>query len=136
MKSYLLNLALFTGLLLSPSLHAQDMDKDEPQKTPEQRATDRTEKMTTELGLNTAQQTKVQAANLAFTQALAATKEEGADKDAMRSKAKALKVQRDAELKGILTPEQFTKMEELRKAKHAEMKEKKKSEKTAKPHNE
>ena len=78
----------------------------------------------------------MQAANLNFTQALAAKKEEGADKDAMRAKAKELKVQRDAELKGILTPEQFTKMEELRKAKHAEMKEKKKSEKSAKPHNE
>lgn len=136
MKSFLLHLALCTGLLLSPSLYAQDLNGDDPKKTPEQRATDRTEKMTSELELNAAQRTRVQAVNLTFTQALAAKKEEGADKDAMRTKAKALKVQRDAELKGILTPEQFTKMEELRKAKHAEMKEKKKSEKSAKPHNE
>ncbi|MCC7501867.1 MAG: hypothetical protein IT229_05015 [Flavobacteriales bacterium] len=136
MKSFLLNLALFTGLLLSPALHAQDLDTDDPKKTPEQRATDRTEKMSAELGLNADQKTKVQAANLAFTQALAATKEQGADKEAMRTKAKELKVQRDAELKGILTPEQFAKMEELRKAKHTEMKEKKKAQKSGKPHNE
>lgn len=136
MKSFLLNLALFTGMLLSPALHAQDLDTDDTKKTPEQRATDRTEKMTTELGLNADQKAKVQAANLAFTQALATTKEEGADKEAMRAKAKELKVQRDAELKGILTPEQFAKMEELRKAKHTEMKEKKKAQKSGKPHNE
>ena len=30
--------------------------------------------------------------------------------EAMRAKAKELKVQRDAELKGILTPEQFAKV--------------------------
>ncbi len=139
MKNLLMNLALFGALLFPPALMAQGTETDDPKKTPEQRAADRTEKMATELDLSSDQKARVQEINLRYAQAAADAKAQSTSKDALRKRGKELKEKRDEELKGVLTPEQFTKMTTLRKQKHHEAKAYKKEGHQpdgAKPHNE
>lgn len=120
MRTLLSTLALAAGM----SLMAQDADMDNDKKTPEERAKHRTEVMTKELGLEAEQIAKVNTINLNFARAMADVKEIK-DDNTRKGRSDALKTKRDADLQGVLTTDQFTKMKELRDKKKDDHKEKK-----------
>lgn len=109
-------------------------------KTPQERAHAQTERMTKDLGLSAEQATKLEAMNLKYAEQIDALRaEQQAQREAMRKegKGKAMREAREAELKALLTPEQYTqwevqreKMKELykekRKAERGEMREQQK----------
>lgn len=101
------------ALVASMSLMAQDADMDNDKKSPEERATHRTELMTKELSLNPEQVAKVNTINLNFARHIGEVKAI-ADETSRKGRSEALKSRRDAELKAVLTPEQYGKMMELR----------------------
>ncbi|MCB0764398.1 MAG: hypothetical protein R2815_05250 [Flavobacteriales bacterium] len=81
-------------------------------KTPEQHAKDRTERMTKELGLSAEQQAKVEAINLNYAkQAEALRAERRAEREAMKKegqgKGKEMMEAHRAEMKGVLSTEQY-----------------------------
>lgn len=113
MKNLMTTLALAAGLLASPVMRAQDMDDDGGKKTPEERAKHRTEMMTKELGLSAEQVAKVNTININFARSVGDIKQIK-DEATRKGRMDALKSGRDNSLKAVLTPEQFTKMTELR----------------------
>lgn len=127
MKNLVTTLALVAGLLASPAMRAQDMDDDGGKKTPEERAKHRTEVMTKELGLNAEQVAKVNTININFARTVSDLKQIK-DEATRKGRMDTLKANRDNSLKAVLTPEQYTKMTELRAKKKEEhdKKEKKK----------
>lgn len=96
------------------------------QKTPEEKAKMMSDKMKTELVLNDEQYQKVQEINLDFATKTKDIKKEGSDKSAWIEKIKPLEEERTTALKGVLTPEQFTKYESLKEAMKGKMKDKQK----------
>lgn len=118
----------------------KEMDPAKMQEHAAQRAEKRTEAMTEELGLNDEQSAKVESINGTFTAGMAKLKQSGVDEDARKAQMKSLRETRDAELKSVLTAEQYSKMMEQRRAKRAEGMERhqemKKHNETKKPHNE
>ncbi len=132
MKNVMTTLALVAGLLASPLLSAQDADTDDNgKKTPEERAKHRTEQMTKELGLNDVQIAKVNTVNMNFMRAMADVKQVK-DEASRKNRAQILKDKREADLKEILTAEQFATMQKLREQK----KDKEHQKGKGKPHNE
>ena len=114
MRKLLLMTVLAT---MTAGTYAQDKD----QRTPEQRAHARAERMAKELGLSAEQQAKVEAIDLKYAeQARAMRAENEARRQAMRKegKGKAIRDGREAELKAGVTPEQYAKWQ----AKREEMK--------------
>ena len=101
------------ALVASMSLMAQDADMDNDKKTPEERAKHRTEVMTKELALDAEQIAKVNTINLNFARAMGGVKAIK-DEATRKGRSDALKTKRDADLQGVLTADQFTKMKELR----------------------
>lgn len=102
-------IAFTTLLLIATAARAQD------QKTPEQRAKQRTERLTTVLELTPEQAAKVEALNLKQAQEMESRrKAHEARHEAMRSEMKAKREAHDAEMKAILTPEQYAKWQALR----------------------
>jgi Spy/CpxP family protein refolding chaperone len=79
--------------------------------TPEERATQMTERMKTSLKLTDDQVAKVQAANLQRNKDMAAARESGED---MRTSMQAVMEKYNAALQKILTPEQFKTYQESR----------------------
>jgi len=80
-------------------------------KTPEQRATNYTKRMTKELGLDAAQQERVKAINLdKFKQIEEAKSITTTNPKDLKSKIKAINSNWFDTLKGILSAEQFTKL--------------------------
>ena len=124
MKRMMIGMAL--ALFTLGAAHAQDKQ----QKTPEERAKNQTERMTTELGLNADQAAKVEVINLKYAQQADKLRaEHKADPTATKGKGSAMMDARMAELKGVLTPEQYAKheknveaMKEKRKEEHKEKK--------------
>ncbi|GAA4426544.1 DUF4890 domain-containing protein [Pontibacter saemangeumensis] len=131
MKKAFVVLAL--GILVAGSAVAQQAPKKERShhteqrdgkdrkgnRTPEERATLRTEKMSQELGLNKSQTRKLQALHLKQMQereAMRAHHNEGEKRDRnQRREMKASREKWDAELKDILTKKQYAKYQEQRK---------------------
>ena len=105
-----------------------------------ERAEKRTDAMTEDLGLNKDQTNRVQTINATFAAGIAKLKTGGSEDADHKTQMKALREQRDGELKAVLTAEQYTKMMEHRKAKQAEglqrHGEMKKRDPAKKPHNE
>ena len=113
------------ALTVAMSLMAQDADTDDKgKKSPEERAKHRTEVMTKELGLSPEQIARVNTVNITYARGLGDVKDM-TDASVKKERAKALRDKRDGDLKGILTAEQFTKMESLREKKKAVQKDKK-----------
>lgn len=110
-------------MLVSASLFAQDKMQ---HKTPEERAKMMSDKMKTELTLTDEQYQKVQAINLDFATKTKDIKKEGADKSTWAEKIKPLEEERTTALKGILTPEQFTRYEARKEEMKGKMKDKQK----------
>lgn len=104
--------ACFSFLMMcSVAVIAQDKSK---HKNPEEKAKMMSDKMKTELTLTDEQYQQVQAINLDFATKASAIKQEGADKAAWGEKMKPIKDEHAKALKGVLTPEQFTKYESIK----------------------
>lgn len=108
MKILLLSLALAT------TVGAMAQSPDHAKKTPDQKADARTERMVTELGLNADQAKKAHEINLTFARTMS---EVNTLKDDMarEGRAKVVRENRDRDLKAVLTPQQFERMQNLRK---------------------
>ena len=130
-KNLMRNLLVVFLCLLGMNLSAQESGgESKVKKTPEQKAAHRTEEMTKDLGLTTEQVPRVRTINLTYAHALAEVKDMQ-DKEVRKQRSKELRNKRDADLKAVLTTEQYTKMLALRDQDKGEDKPKGK-----KPHNE
>lgn len=129
MRTILTTLALAVGM----SLMAQDANAGKDKKTPEERAAKRTEQMTKDLGLSSEQVAKVNTINLNFARTANDVKQIQ-DPATRKGRMDALKTKRDAELKAVLTTEQYDKMVALREKKKDGVKEKRQE--RLKKHNE
>ncbi len=117
--------ALFSTMGLSAQdKKGSDMDPAEMEQRGQERAGERTDMMTKELGLNDEQAQKVRIINSDFAKAMTDLKASGADETTRKTKAKALRDQRETDMRSVLTEQQYTKLKELRKAKRAEHMEK------------
>jgi Spy/CpxP family protein refolding chaperone len=108
-SSPLLLICLVTGwvsLLISPVFAQQ------PGMSPEDRAKHQTDMMKTELKLAPDQETKVYAINLKYVQKMHDARDI-ADTAARRKSFESLNKQKDTEMKGVLTPEQFKSYQKL-----------------------
>lgn len=87
--------------------------------TPEDMAKRQTERLKTATGCDEATASKVEALYLKYAKEMVAIREKTTDRDAMREQFKTMREKQDAELKKILTADQFAKyqaaMEEMRK---------------------
>ena len=99
------SLILFSLLLVTTFYSfAQEKSK----KTPEERATSITKKLTEKLSLNADQAAKVKAITLKRTEKIDQVKSKAnGDANAKQTEVKAIKQQWEADLKGILTAVQF-----------------------------
>lgn len=113
---------MIIALLASMTVAAQAQEKD--RKTPQERAKLRTEHMTKELALSPEQQAKVEAINLKYADRVEAVRaEREAERTAKRDAAEAMHAAHDAEMKAVLTADQYTKWvakKQEAKAKHLE----------------
>jgi len=96
-------------ILVSLSLSAQEKDHHEKMKnsTPQERATKLTDWMKTNLKLNDNQVAQVQAINLKYAQQNEGMKDETKSKEDKMKTMKETEQARDAELKGVLTADQY-----------------------------
>ena len=111
MKAILLSLALVFSL----SAFAQKADQS--QKTPAEKAENRTEQMVKDLGLDASQQAKAAAINLDYYTTMRQVNTI-VEKD-RAGRESYVKANRDTRLQEVLTPEQFNKMITLRNEKKA-----------------
>jgi periplasmic protein CpxP/Spy len=113
---------MIVAVLASMTLAAQAQEKEK--RTPQERAKARTEHMTKELALSPEQQAKVEAINLKYADQVEAMRSEReAERTAKREAAKAMHDAHDAEMKAVLTADQYTKWvakKQEAKAKHME----------------
>ena len=99
---------LATALLLAGAASAQEFQK-LAGTTPAQRAAVQTEFMRTRLGLNEAQQKTIAALNLKYAEQMQPILQ-GSDGPLMKmAAARRVDEAKDAELRGVLTPEQYQK---------------------------
>jgi Spy/CpxP family protein refolding chaperone len=100
------------------------------QKSPEQRVEKQVQKLKTELQLSDDQTAKVQATTQKRADQVQTMRNGSKEnKRENRAKLKTTMEEYDAEMKAILTPEQYTKFEEIREDKKERMMEKRKNKK-------
>jgi hypothetical protein len=116
--------ALFTTMGLSAQEKKTDRDPAEMEQRGQERAQERSAYLTKELGLNDEQSRKVELINSDFARSMTDLKASGADQATSKTKAKALREQRETDLRSVLTEAQYAQLKELRKAKRAEHMEK------------
>ena len=93
----------------------QEMGKGNAWKNPEVRADSNARRMQRNVGLNQAQYEQVKAANLEYYNAVAANRETyKGDQAAMKAANKTAYDTREAKIKSILTPEQYTALQKYR----------------------
>jgi protein CpxP len=113
MKNIFLTLALSaSALAYSTATEARPatIQQEQKQRTPEQRATSVSDRLTTELGLTDDQKKKVYDAALTRAQKMDdARAQAGSDRAQMKTLMKPANDAFDASLKTTLTPEQYTK---------------------------
>jgi len=103
--------------------------QDKQPKTPQERAAAQTERMVKELELSPDQATKLGALNLKYAeQAEVMRQQEVADRGAKKAKGKEMRDARDADMKGLLSSEQYAKWQTQRDAAKEKHKEKRKAE--------
>jgi biopolymer transport protein ExbD len=92
-------------------------------RTPEERAKRQTDMVVEATGCDAATKAKVEAISLKYAKEMSALFEKNQDREALREPMKQLREKQDAELKGVLTADQFAKyqakLEEMRKARQA-----------------
>lgn len=112
-------------LMLTFSIAAFSQDNKQHHKTPEEKAQAMTDKMKAEFNLTDDQVQKVQAANADFiTKTWDLKKDGAANTQEAKDKIKPFKDEYHTTLRGILTPEQFTKFEAWKDEKEDKMKRK------------
>lgn len=111
-------LVVLVATMMAFAISAQQQGKGKGHKTPEERAKKQTECMKTDLQLTDVQAAQVEKINTKYAIESDKLKQE------MKEKRKAQSTQKNAELKSVLTPEQYTKLEQIREKKKAERKEK------------
>jgi periplasmic protein CpxP/Spy len=96
--------------------NAQQLNAQKTPLTPAEVANKQTERMATELKLNDKQKVEVSAINLKYVKLKNEIFEANkGNKAVFQSKLKEMNVQKKAELKKVLTAEQFTQLEQLQK---------------------
>lgn len=130
MKKMLILLAAFTLTAGAASAQTQAAKPARAQrgqmanKTPEQRAEARTAQLSKSLALNAVQTEKVRQLNLAQAQEMKAVRTKNA---ANRQEAKAARDRHEAQLKAVLTADQYAKYDEQRTEKMNKHKDKRKA---------
>jgi predicted fused transcriptional regulator/phosphomethylpyrimidine kinase len=109
-------------------VQAQD-EKDFKNTTPEQRAQVQTSLLKSKLQLNDDQTAKVSAINLKYAKEMEPVLKGSGGKFAKLKEAKKINEKKEAEYKQVLTPEQFTKYEQVKSEMKEEMKQKMKDRK-------
>jgi protein CpxP len=105
------HIIIAAGLLFAGAAVAQDRQ----QRSPEELAKARTERLTTVLELTPEQAAKVQALHLKHAQEAEAQRARmKAEREAKRAEMAKKREQQEAELKAILTAEQYTKWQAMR----------------------
>jgi Spy/CpxP family protein refolding chaperone len=112
------NLLVLAALFVALSLSAQG-PQGKGKKTPEEKALKQTEMIKQKLQLTDAQAAEVQKIYTSYTTDVEKMKQE------MKDRKKALNKEKDAQLKKVLTPEQYSKLEVIRAERKAEQKQKK-----------
>ncbi|MBC7450691.1 MAG: hypothetical protein H7259_04310 [Cytophagales bacterium] len=121
----LVSLTSITGFSQTPAQTPATKQTQKTKLNPDEKAQKLTQYMTTELGLTTEQQQKVAALNSSKATQLAAIKTKyNGDMKAAQTELKPIKQQYNTSLKTILSPEQFTKWEQIKKQKKEEYKQK------------
>ncbi|MBK9418683.1 MAG: hypothetical protein IPO05_18035 [Flavobacteriales bacterium] len=120
-------LALATALSAATASAQETKKERDPVKMEQkgqERAEERTEQLVKDLGLNDEQGKKVGVINSDFAKAMTELKVSGVDEETRKTKGKALRQQRESDLKSVLTEAQYLKLQEMRKAQRAEHREK------------
>jgi len=103
------------GFIIISKAQSTDNSIDLKNSTPEQRAQWQSNAMKTKLGLNDAQFQQVSAINLEYAKKGDAIKNSGDGKFSKYRKFKSMMSDKDEKLKKVLTPDQFTTYEEMKK---------------------
>lgn len=107
---------LATALLFATVVMAQPPQGGPGMMNPEEMVKRQTDEMVKELGLDAKQTEKVTAINKKYADKMGKLFQESqGNREGMREKMQALRTEKDAELKPILTAEQYTKYQELEK---------------------
>lgn len=118
------HMIMAAALLIAGAATAQDRQ----QRSPEEMAKARTERLTTVLELSPEQAAKVEAMHLQQAkEAQAQRAEHEAKREAKRAAMEQKRAQHEAEMKAILTPEQFVKWQALRDQRKEGMEKRKES---------
>jgi protein CpxP len=123
MKKIILSLV---AVMMAAGAYAHDTSK--VKRSPEEMANRKADKLKTELGLNDDQRGKVYSVfldKINKSEAIRAKYKDSKDKKAMKAEMKTVEGGLETSLKGILTPEQYTKWQTLREEKKQQHKEKK-----------
>jgi protein CpxP len=117
MKKLLLSLlALALSATAASAQTAPTPDGGRPQRSPEEMAARQTQGLTRQLALNADQAAKVQPVLLARDQEMMAMRgqmQAGGDRSQMREQMQASRAKYDDQLKAVLTPDQFAKMQTM-----------------------
>jgi periplasmic protein CpxP/Spy len=111
-------LIAFAAIIFTGSLFAQ---RDKKDFTPEDRATKKTERLTETLNLDAAQAEKIKAIHLKYGERMHALRaQDTTDKDQSQKKAamQQIRTEIDAEIKTVLTTDQYQKFQEMPKRGH------------------
>ena len=108
-----INVLLFTALFLFMGFNADAQRRGGPPNA-EEMANKQTEHMTEELSLSTDQVAKVEAINLDYAKRIQAAREENAgNRSAMKEIMTAIENEKAAEMKTVLTEDQYKSFEEM-----------------------
>jgi len=117
MKKFLLPLLALALSATAASAQTMPDQAGRPRRTPEEMATRQTEGLTRQLGLSADQSAKVQQILLARDQEMLALRGQmqagTADRKQLREQLLAGRAKYDDQLKAVLTPEQYTKMQTM-----------------------
>ncbi len=102
----------------APAAPAMAMHGPHKMQSPEKMAAHRSQKMAQQLGLSADQQHQLAAALLAERQAMTTTSPAPADRQAMHQAMQAGHAQYEAQVKTILTPDQYTKYTAMQQQRH------------------
>jgi len=128
MKKAFVILAALACTTAAPSFAQTRMAPVGATKTPAERAERQTQALTSQLGLSAEQEPKVESilqAQLTEMQALN-EKYPAGNRRGMAPELKATKAKYDEQLKAVLTPEQFTKLEQLRQERRQQLRDRRK----------
>ncbi len=121
MNAFFVAIVLFT----SNNMFAQDKTPQKPEQTPETMSQRHADKMKSDLNLNDEQTKKVYDVNLKYNKERQVNREKRSqERKEKMAEAKKKNEQKNAELKNILTADQYSKMIQNQEANKAKMKQK------------